>query len=275
MDIRGKRITEDADGFLSLTDLWKLGGSPASKLPTFWRRLPTTKELLAALNVDLRFSQVIENTPYKSAVYIRKGRNSQTFAHVILALAYTEYLSPELGIEVRDIALRVYAGDVTVLDEYAKAKRAQLEDDHDRVMVREEVRRNNYELNMILKFIGATSSMHWSKFHNDGYIGLYDGLTENQIHALKKLKRGQAILDHMGHHELVANMFRTSTAQQYLIAHNIDSVLRACEIHRKFGEKVRAFLAENDLPMPETHPVYPSVKESYKRLKQSEKMRSK
>jgi len=241
--------------------MWKLSGENENKSPYYWRRLPTTRELIEAMSHDPRFYPAIAKTPEKSAVYTKRGKGAQTYVHVILALAYAEYLNPELGIEVREIALRVYAGDVTVLDEFNRNKHAQLEDDHNRVTVREEVRRNNYDLNMILKLIGAKYSAHWSAFHNKGYEGLYNGLNENAIHALKRLKHNQAILDHMGFHELAANMFRTSLAQQYLSMYQVESVMRACEIHKKMGQDVRNLLKQTGVMMPEDMPVVPSIKE--------------
>ena len=44
----------------------------------------------------------------------------------------------------------MYAGDVTVLDEFNRTRREQLEDDYNRITVREEIRRSNYDLNMLL-----------------------------------------------------------------------------------------------------------------------------
>jgi len=72
LTIRGKCISQDGHGFLSITDMWKLSGRSASKTPRYWVRLPTTKELVQALTVDVRFSHVIEHATEKSAIYSRK-----------------------------------------------------------------------------------------------------------------------------------------------------------------------------------------------------------
>jgi len=76
LTVRGKRISQDEHGFLCLTDMWKAGSNVKTKAPRFWRVLPTTHELLAAVNVDARFSCVIEKTPEKSGIYTRRGRNA-------------------------------------------------------------------------------------------------------------------------------------------------------------------------------------------------------
>ncbi len=258
--LRGVSIAKDENGFLCLNDIWKLSGEKETKSPSQWRRLPTTRELVEALsNRGL--------SPISEPIYARRGNCGGTFAHVVLALAYAEYLNPELGVEVREIALRVYAGDVTVLDEYNRAKRAQLEDDGNRVAARGEIRRNNHDLNLLLKGVGATSAKQWAAFHNHGYEGLYDGLMENDIHARKKLEPNQAILDHMGFDELAANMFRTSMAQQHLRKYPVATVIRACQIHKKMGEDVRGLLEQNGLDMPENLPAADSIADARKRLR--------
>lgn len=247
--------------------MWKASATEDTRGPVRWRVLPTTKALIDALSQDRRFSADIAISSTKGPLYTKRGKGAATFAHVILALAYAEYLSPELGIEVREIALRVYAGDVTVLDEYNRAKRAQLEDDGARVMARGEIRRNNFDLNYLLKGAGATTAKHWAAFHNHGYEGLYDGLDENDIHARKKLAPKQAILDHMGFDELAANMFRTSMAQQHLRKYPVATVVRACQIHKKMGESVRDTLESHGLDMPEDLPVTDSISDAKKRLR--------
>jgi len=102
---------------------------------------------------------------------------------------------------------------------------------------------------------------------------LYNGLNENDVHARKGLKPNQAILDHMGFYELAANMYRTALTQQYLTRHQIESVLRACHIHKRMGQRVRKDHEELDLEMPENMPVVPSIKEAQKRLRDFEKER--
>ncbi|MGH6814362.1 MAG: hypothetical protein ACREC6_01510, partial [Hyphomicrobiaceae bacterium] len=139
--------------------------------------------------------------------------------------------------------------------------------DVDRIVVREEVKRNNHDLNLILKLIGAKFSKQWAVFHNYGYRGLYGGLAENQIHHRKGLKPHQAILDHMGFEELAANMYRTSLTQQYLKKYPTDTVLLACLLHKKMGERVRQDHVDLGLDLPEDMPAVETIKEAYRRLK--------
>jgi len=260
--LRGTTIRTDEHGRLSMTDMWKVAGGPEHKKPAEWFRNLATIELMEALSLN------VGHTHNKKLVNTKRGRRKGgTFAHPILALAYAEYLSPELGVEVREIALRVYAGDVTVLDEFKRSYAEQLVEDGNRVMAREEIRKNNHDLNAILKDVGATHATQWATFHNEGYRGLYDGLDENDIHARKKLARGQRILDHMGFDELAANMFRTSLAQQHLRKFPVEGVRRACHVHNRMGKRVRGNLIEENLTMPEDMPAADSIKAAQKRLK--------
>lgn len=262
--LRGKPIATDENGYLSLTDMWRVAGEPKHKKPSEWFRILAVKELIAALTAKLNMGTAHNKNPINA----RRGRRQGgTFAQPVLALAYAEYLSPELGVEVREIALRVYAGDVSVLDEFKRTYSEQLEEDANRVTVREEVRRNNSDLNAILKEVGANHAKQWAAFHNSGYEGLYNGLNENAIHSRKRLHRGQRILDHMGFDELASNMFRTSLAQQHLRKFPVEGVKRACHVHHRMGQRVRTNLVEENLTMPEDLPTVGSINVARKRLK--------
>lgn len=51
-------------------------------------------------------------------------------------------------------------------------------------------------------------------FQNEGYKGLYGGLSAKDIHIRKNLKKSQQILDHMGSTELAANLFRATQTEE-------------------------------------------------------------
>jgi len=265
--LRGRIIGSDGNGFLCLTDMWRVAGEPEHRKPNDWLSQLATRDLASALIAKLNGN--------KKLVATRRGRHGGgTYAHVILALAYAEHLNPDFGVEVREIALRVYVGDVSVLDDYNRARASQLEEDGQRVMVRDEVRRNNSDLNAILKEVGATHSAQWAAFHNEGYKGLYNGETEDDIHRRKDLAHNQKILDHMGFDELITNAYRTSIAQRYLRKHHpISGVKRAMEVHYRMGKRVRDDLTELGLDMPEDMPAVDSINDARKRLKAEDRKR--
>jgi len=55
--------------------------------------------------------------------------------------------------------------------------------------------------------VGSQNIFDYAIFQDHGYKGLYGGLGAKDIHAKKKLKKSQKILDHMGSTELAANLF--------------------------------------------------------------------
>lgn len=115
--IRDQNVREDEHGHLNLTDIWKIAGSPSTKTTSDWRRLPTTKEYLDAVVKNMGFSHVLGDNGSDSATYVRRGRSGGTFGHVFVAIAYAEYLSPDLAVDVKKTYVRVRTGDLTLVDE--------------------------------------------------------------------------------------------------------------------------------------------------------------
>lgn len=263
--IRGSKIAQDSNGFFSLTDIWKLSGEKLGKQPAAWRRLPTTQELAAAL--VLRFSQDWLEATIDALIYTKRGNGAGTFAHIILAVAYAEYLNPALGIEVREIALRVWAGDFSVLDDFKRGQTEQMQEDYDRVLLRGEIKRYNFDLNALVKDAGAKLPVQWANFHNFGYKEQYNGETEDDIHRRKGLKRKQAILDYMCFDEMIANMFRVSQTRLRLRRNPGRTFMEACQDHAKIGRAVRAFMKKHGGIMPEDMPNVDSISDARKRIK--------
>jgi DNA-damage-inducible protein D len=86
----------------------------------------------------------------------------------------------------------------------------QSTEDERRLLLRDEVKIHNMRLAETAKRAGVVTSMDYAIFQNHGYMGLYGGLTAQDIHRRKQLKKGRQILDHMGSTELAANLFRAN-----------------------------------------------------------------
>lgn len=124
--IRDIVISEDRAGFVNLTDIWHLAGAPSTKTTSNWRQLPTSHEFIVAVAQNLGKSYVSGKNDANSVLYTRSGRGGGTFAHILVAIAYAEYLSPELAVDVKQTYVRVRTGDVTLVDEIlAKAEAAR------------------------------------------------------------------------------------------------------------------------------------------------------
>lgn len=81
----GQTIRERAD-MLCLTDMWKAAGSPPSKRPSHWARLPQAVEFI---------SKTLENVGKSDVWAQRSGRGGGVWAHWQIGMAYAQYLSTD------------------------------------------------------------------------------------------------------------------------------------------------------------------------------------
>jgi len=156
-----------------------------------------------------------------------------------------------------------------------QTRRQELEDEQieeeRRVLLREEMRRHNVQLADAAKDAGVIEPIDYAIFQNHGYMGLYGGLKQDDIHKHKGLKKSQKILDHMGSTELAANLFRATQAEEKLRRDKVKGKDAANRTHREVGEKVRQTIKELGGTMPENLPVADSIKKiESKRAKQLE-----
>jgi len=133
----------------------------------------------------------------------------------------------------------------------------ELPEDERRLAVRSELARHNAQLADAAHEAGVIEPLDYAIFQNEGYKGLYGGLTAKDIHARKNLKKSQQILDHMGSTELAANLFRATQTEDKIRREQIKSKEKANEAHKVVGRKVRQTIKElggtmlEDLPTPE------------------------
>lgn len=140
-----------------------------------------------------------------------------------------------------------------------------LSENQKRIAIREELARHNKSLAEAAKNAGVEN---YPKFQNYGYMGLYGGLTANQIHERKGLSKGQSILDHMGSTELAANLFRATQTDEKLRREKIQGEDNANATHLDVGKKVRQTMLELGNKAPEDLPIpAESIKELKKKLK--------
>ena len=145
-----------------------------------------------------------------------------------------------------------------------QTRRQELEDENieeeRRLLLREEMRRHNVQLMGAARGSGVIEPRDYAIFQNHGYMGLYGGLKQGDIHQLKGLKKSQKILDHMGSTELAANLFRATQAEEKLRRDDIKGKDAANLTHHKVGEKVRKTIQELGGTMPEDLPTVESIK---------------
>jgi DNA-damage-inducible protein D len=145
-----------------------------------------------------------------------------------------------------------------------QTRRQELADEHiedeRRLLLREEMRRHNVQLADAARDAGVIEPIDYAVFQNHGYMGLYGGLKQEDIHRRKCLKKSQKILDHMGSTELAANLFRATQAEEKLRRDGVLGKDAANLTHRKVGQKVRQTIQELGGTMPEDLPKAESIK---------------
>ena len=129
-----------------------------------------------------------------------------------------------------------------------------------RLLLREEMRRHNTQLADAAKDAGVIKPVDYAIFQNHGYMGLYGGLRQQDIHKKKGLKKSQRILDHMGSTELAANLFRATQTEEKLRRERVRGKQAANRTHHEVGAKVRQTIKELGGTMPEELPVADNIR---------------
>ena len=84
----------------------------------------------------------------------------------------------------------------------AQTRRRELSDEEmeeqRRLTIWGELRQHNSSLAEAAKDAGVVEPRDYAIFQNHGYMGLYGGLSAQDIHCQKWLKKSQQILDHLG-----------------------------------------------------------------------------
>ena len=149
----------------------------------------------------------------------------------------------------------------------------QLDEDSRRLVVRGDIKQWNQLLAEAARNAGVITADEFAVFQNAGYMGLYGGMTVDDIHRKKNLEVGQKILDYMGSTELIANLFRISQTEEKLRKDSVNSADTATAVHYKVGSEVREAIEKiggtmpEDLPTPEKS-IAQLEKEQLQRLKQ-------
>jgi len=143
-----------------------------------------------------------------------------------------------------------------------------LTDDQKRLAVRNEIKEHNKALADAAHNAGVVTPFEYAIFQNKGYQGLYGGLNAKGIKQRKNLKKSESILDHMGHEELAANLFRATQTESKLRRENIKGKDQANSTHFEVGKAVRKTIEELGGTMPED---LPTPEKSIKEIEKDQK----
>jgi len=133
----------------------------------------------------------------------------------------------------------------------------RLDEDGKRLFLRGDIKQKNMLLYEAAKQAGIQTTYEYATFTDKGYMGLYGGLTVQNIAKRKGLDENQEILDYMGSEELGANLFRITQTEGRLKKGKVTNKVTAGKIHYQVGKEVRGAIERiggtmpEDLPMPE------------------------
>jgi DNA-damage-inducible protein D len=152
---------------------------------------------------------------------------------------------------------------------------ATLPEDQKRLILRSEMAVFNQQLAEAAHNAGVMQPQDFAIFQDHGYMGLYGGLHENDIHARKSLNTKDKILDYMGSEELASNIFRAAQTDAKLRREEIQGKEQANQTRHEVGSEVRKAIKRlggtmpEDLPTPEKS-IQQLQRDEQKRIKQQE-----
>ncbi len=261
-----KRISEDGYEYWSARDLYKLLGY--SEYRHFLPVIDKVKEALLSLNED------IENHIEDMLDMVKIGSGADRELESLKLSRFACYIAvqnadpskPNVALGQAYFAIKTRQKE---LIEEEQERLIQSEEDSKRLLLREQMRKHNKQLAEAANDAGVKEPIDYAIFQNYGYRGLYGGLSRQDIHKRKGLKKSQDILDHMGSTELAANLFRATQTEEKLRRENIQGKQRANQTHYEVGQKVRQTIKELGGTMPEDLPTADSIKK-LERQKQKE-----
>jgi len=131
----------------------------------------------------------------------------------------------------------------------------KLDEDSRRLVIRGDIKQWNQMLAETAHQAGIIENEEFARFQNAGYMGLYGGETVEDIHARKKLKPKEKILDFMNSSELAANLFRITLADEKIKKEGLYSPLEATAAHSIVGQNVREAIIKSGGVLPEAQPT--------------------
>jgi DNA-damage-inducible protein D len=147
---------------------------------------------------------------------------------------------------------------------------ANLPEEQKRLIFRSLMATYNTRLADAAQRAGIIKPRDFAIFQDHGYMGLYAGRRENDIHTLKGLTEDEKILDYMGSEELGANIFRATQTDAKLRRDQVKKKEQANATHYQVGAEVREAIKRLGGTMPEN---LPTPEKSIQQLQREEEQR--
>jgi len=204
---------------------------------------------------------------------IKTGKGAQRKVDDVLLTRYACYLIVENADPSKPIVAlgQTYFAVQTRRQEIAdELTLADLPENQKRLIFRDLMSTYNTRLADAARLAGVIEPRDFSSFQDHGYMGLYAGRRENDIHHEKKLKPKEKILDHMVSEELADNIFRAAQTDAKLRRDQVDTKEQANTTHFEVGREVREAINRLGGTMPED---LPTPEKSIQELQRDEQKR--
>jgi len=246
-----KKVNEYGQEYWSARDLYKLLGYTeyGKFLPSIERAKESCKN--SGQNIDDHFAGVSD--------MVKIGSGAERTVSDYSLSRYACYLIAQNG-DPRKEEIAI-AQTYFAIQTRKQEVQQQLIEDNKRVHLRNEMKTHNKQLAQAAKEAGV---INYANFQDFGYLGLYGGMRQRDIHAKKKLTKKEAILDHMNSEELAANLFRATQAEAKLKRENILGQSKANQTHLDVGKKVRLTIKELGGTMPEDLPTPDNIRTRFR-----------
>ncbi len=265
-----RRIDEHGNEYWSARDLGKLLG-----YTRFDKFLPAIERAKKACEQS---GQAVSDHMHRVGHMIATGKGAKRPAEDYELSRYACYLlvenadpsKPIVALGQTYFAVQTRRQELT--DEMALSA---LPEDQKRIIYRSEMAILNVRLADAARLAGVIEPLDFATFEDHGYMGLYDGRRENDIHTGKGLtSEKQKILDYMGSEELASNIFRAAQTDAKLRRDQVQDKGQANITHYQVGREVREAIKRiggtmpEDLPTPEKS-IQELQREQQKQIEQS------
>ncbi|MGZ3611973.1 MAG: DNA damage-inducible protein D, partial [Ktedonobacteraceae bacterium] len=266
-----RKIADDGSEYWSARELYKILGY------TEWRNFNNTVIKRAMKSCEENGFLIADHfvQSYKMASLGSGSKRQTEDYHLTRYACYLTVMNGDPKMPVVAMGQQYFAVQTRRQEIEDELALAHLPEDQKRLVFRSLMSTYNVRLAETAQRAGVVEPRDFATFQDHGYMGLYEGRRENDIHALKNLQPDEKILDFMGSEELGANIFRATQADAKLKRDQVSTKGQANITHYKVGQEVREAIKRlggtmpEDLPTPEKS-IQELQREERQRLKQEQ-----